>query len=173
MLATMRLQYTYTSSSWLRNQLIAIFLIIAVGALFFTLSLHQALLLGGTTYLVFGAGVAVGSAPFLYKAVSQRRNEYGTMLVNNPTALITAKKRMRAARWIIAPLAIIIVSIADSMPSSAHIFLESILGGACIAMGMIPGYQLLRHRHEIERLARETSGLVDVEAKKPAARKSE
>jgi hypothetical protein len=105
---------TYTSSrSWLRAQIIAVLFVIAGGALLFTLALHQAVLLGGTSYLVFGAGVAVGSAPFLYKWASARRNEYGTMLVHDSTAMKAAQKRISVTRWIIAPIAIIVVGISD------------------------------------------------------------
>lgn len=80
---------------------------------------------------------------------------------------------MSVTRWTIAPVAIIVADLADFMPSSVHVSFESILGGAGITIGMMLCYQLLRHRRELEQLARETGEIVDIEAKKPAARKSE
>jgi hypothetical protein len=170
----MRLQYTYTSSrSWLRDQIFAVLFSIAMGALLFTLALHQAVLLGGTSYLVFGAGVAFGSAPFLYKWASARRNEYGTMIVHDKTAMESAQKRLSETRWIFAPIAIIVAGLVGLMPSSVRVGFESIFGGAGISIGIMLCYQLLRHRSDIEQLARETGRLVDIEAKKPAATKTE
>jgi hypothetical protein len=168
----MRLQYTYTSSrSWLRTQIFAVLFAIGMGALLFTLALHQAVLLGGTSYLVFGAGVAVGSAPFLYKWASARRNEHG--MIRDSTAMKSAQERLSVTRWIFVPIAIIVSGLADLLPSSVRVGLESIFGGTGITIGVMLCYQLLRHRRELEQLARETGGLVDVEAKKPAARKPE
>jgi hypothetical protein len=161
----MRLQYTYTSSrSWLRDQIFAVLFTIAGGALLFTLALHQAVMLGGTSYLVFGAGVAVGSAPFLYKWASAKRNEHG--MIRDSTAMKSAQERLSVTRWKIAPIAIIIVGLAELMPSSVRVGYESILGGVGITIGMMLCYQLLRHRRELEQLAYETGQLhEDVEAK--------
>jgi hypothetical protein len=145
--------------SWLWGQIVAVFFVLGGGALLFSLGLHGAIRLGGTSYAFFGVGAAVGFA--YYPSILARGwwKVRSTLVIHDAVELSTTQQKTRATLWIVIILAVIATQVVQILSERVQVFTYGIAGGAGITIGLLMVYQLRRHGRELERLAREVGSI--------------
>lgn len=153
-----RLEYK-TSRSWFRNQLAMTLLVAIGGATGLGVAIHHAIDRGGNSYWALGIGFAAGLAPAVDRVVRAWRSGSGTMLIKDPVALSSAKRRNREVGRLLVFPAIASGSVLAFLPKLLYLFVHSFLGSFVFFIGLSVVYHFLRHHKEIEKLAREAKEL--------------
>jgi Na+-transporting NADH:ubiquinone oxidoreductase subunit NqrD len=148
-----------SARSWLWGQIAAVLFVLGVGALLFSLALHGAIRLGGTSYALFGTGAAVGFA--FYPSILARGwwKARSTLVIHDAVELSAAQKKTRATLWKLIIVAVIAAQLVQVLSERVQVFIYGIAGGASITIGLLMVCQLRRHRRELERLAREVGSI--------------